>query len=230
MACAPIPARAVQRLAVTMDSSPTSAGSFGELVASPDRDIPDGPKTDHEYDGIQEFDNPMPRWWVWIFWGSFYFAICYVLWLHVFMRGTPIMEEYASDMSAAREEAAKRDLGAAVTEEALDKLMKNAAVMTDAKSTFAKRCVQCHGPNGEGLIGPNLTDDYWIHGQASLMDIYGVVNGGVPSKGMPEWGKQLSRVEVAKLSAYVGSIRGKHVAGKAPEGVLLATTAAPARN
>jgi cytochrome c oxidase cbb3-type subunit 3 len=180
---------------------------------------------DHEYDGIQEFDNPMPRWWVWTFWGCVYFAICYFLWFNVYMKGTPITEEYAMEMSAAREEAAKRDLGATLTEEALAKLAGNPAVMADAQAIFKKRCVQCHASDGQGLIGPNLTDDYWLHGNGTLLDIFGVVNGGVASKGMPEWGKQLSRVEVAKLAAYVWSIRGKHLPGKAPEGTLLASIA-----
>ena len=196
-----------------MESERTKAKSENELLS------------DHEYDGIQEFDNPMPRWWVWIFWGTFYFAICYFLWFNVYFKGTPVIEEYAQDMSAAREEMAKKQLGAKVTEEALLNLEKNSAVMADAQAIFKKRCVQCHNTNGQGLIGPNLTDDYWIHGHASLIDIYDVVNGGVPSKGMPEWGKQLSPVEVAKVAAYVGTLRGKHLSGKAPEGTLLAGVA-----
>jgi cytochrome c oxidase cbb3-type subunit III len=181
--------------------------------------------SDHEYDGIQEFDNPMPRWWVWVFWGTFYFAICYALWLHVFMRGTPIMEEYTLDMGRYREEMAKREMGSEIKEETLEKLMANTAVMNDARDLFKLRCVQCHADKGQGLIGPNLTDDYWIHGHGTLMDIHGVVDGGVLTKGMPAWGKTLSRVEVAKLAAYVGTLRGRHVAGKAPEGSPIAQAA-----
>jgi cytochrome c oxidase cbb3-type subunit 3 len=187
---------------------------------------PDATKlTDHEYDGIQEYDNPMPRWWVWVFWTTAYFAICYVLWFHVFMRGTSIAEEYQADLNLAREEAAKQAMGDAPTEAALTTLTKNPAVMADAAAAFTKRCVQCHGQNGQGLIGPNLTDDYWIHGHGTLMDIFGVVNGGVASKGMPEWGKQLSMIEIAKLAAYVGTLRGRHLPGKAPEGTLLSEVA-----
>jgi cytochrome c oxidase cbb3-type subunit 3 len=189
----------------------------------------EGQLSDHEYDGIQEYDNPMPRWWVRIFWLTGYFAICYFLWFNVYFKGTTATEEYALDMKTAREEMAKRDLGTKITEEALEKLTKNAAVMTDAQGTFKLRCVQCHAAEGQGLIGPNLTDDYWIHGSASLMDIYDVVNKGVPAKGMPEWGKQLAPVEVAKLAAYVGTLRGKHVTGKAPEGTLLASVASTPR-
>jgi cytochrome c oxidase cbb3-type subunit 3 len=181
--------------------------------------------SDHEYDGIQEFDNPMPRWWVWIFWATTYFAICYFLWFNVYFKGTPAVEEYAQDMSAARAEMARKAVGTSVTEEALDKLEHNPAMMTDAQGIFKRRCVQCHNKDGQGLIGPNLTDDYWIHGQASLMDIYGVVNGGVAAKGMPEWGKQLSPIEVAEVAAYVGTLRGKHVTGKPPEGSLLSSIA-----
>jgi cytochrome c oxidase cbb3-type subunit 3 len=192
-------------------------------------DVPEAPAAHtsdlHEYDGIQEYDNPMPRWWVLSFWATFYFAVCYAMWFHVYHRGISVEEEYGADMGIAREEAARRELGANVTEEALQKLMANAAVMSDTRATFGKRCVQCHGADGQGVIGPNLTDDYWLHGQASLMDIYGVVKAGVPAKGMPEWGKQLSSIEVAKLAAYVGSIRGKHLPGRAPEGTLLASVA-----
>jgi cytochrome c oxidase cbb3-type subunit 3 len=101
--------------------------------------------------------------------------------------------------------------------------MKNTVVMTDAQTIFQKRCVQCHGPHGEGGIGPNLTDDSWLHGKGTLMDIFGVVNGGVAGKGMPEWGKQLPKVEIAKAAAYVGTLRGRHVPGKAPEGTVLAS-------
>jgi len=183
----------------------------------------------HEYDGVEEYDNPMPRWWVWIFWGTFYFAICYVLWFHVFMRGVPIVAEYEADMGRFRAEVAKREMGSEVTEASLQKLMTNPALMADAKELFAKRCTPCHADSGRGLIGPNLTDDYWIHGEGMLMDIFGVVNGGETAKGMPAWGKQLSRIEVAKAAAYVGTLRGKHLPGKAPEGTLLTSTAPPAK-
>lgn len=202
--------------------STENAGPAHEPSSGPPSDI----LSDHEYDGIKEYDNPMPRWWVWTFWATFYFAICYLLWLHVYQKGTFVKDEYAADMRAFREEQAKRDMGAGPSEETLAKLMANAAVMADAQALFKLRCISCHGPNGEGLIGPNLTDQYWIHGQGRLMDIYGVVNEGVLAKGMPAWGKQLPPIEILKAVAYVGTLRGKGLPGKAPEGTLL-TTAAP---
>jgi len=190
-------------------------------ATTPSQDENEPLLSDHEYDGIQEFDNPMPRWWVLIFWGTFYFALAYFLWFHVYMKGTPITESYAAEMREFREEMAKREMGSGPTEEGLEKLMTNQAVMTDTQGTFKQRCSQCHGPNGEGQIGPNLTDDHWIHGKATLMDIYGVVSNGVLTKGMPAWGRQLSPIEVAKLAAYVGTLRGKNLPGKAPEGAVV---------
>jgi cytochrome c oxidase cbb3-type subunit III len=80
------------------------------------------------------------------------------------------------------------------------------------------RCAQCHAEDGRGNIGPNLTDHYWIHGQGKLLDIYEVVHDGVPAKGMPAWSRQLSPAELAKVTAFVGSIRGKNLPGKGPEG------------
>jgi cytochrome c oxidase cbb3-type subunit 3 len=186
---------------------------------------PSDPLTDHAYDGIQEFDNPMPRWWRLTFWATFYFAICYSLWHLVYKDGPPVAEEYAADMRAFREQTAKREMGGAVTEESLAKAMANTALMADAESVFKNRCVQCHGPNGQGVIGPNLTDGYWIHGQGKLMDIYSVVNQGVANKGMPAWGRQLPEIEIAKLAAYIGTLRNKNVPGRPPEGVQVASVA-----
>ena len=93
--------------------------------------------------------------------------------------------------------------------------------MKDAQGAFSLRCGPCHGDKAQGLIGPNLTDNAWIHGKGSLTDIFVVVDQGVLAKGMPAWGKQLSPIEVRKLAAFVGTQRGKAVAGKAPEGAVV---------
>ena len=96
--------------------------------------------------------------------------------------------------------------------------MADSALMQDAKVTFAERCAVCHGAEGQGVIGPNLTDASWIHGKGQLMDIFGVVSHGVPAKGMPAWELTLKPIEVRKLVAFVGTMRGKNLPGKAPEG------------
>jgi cytochrome c oxidase cbb3-type subunit 3 len=174
--------------------------------------------TDHEYDGIREYDNPLPRWWTWIFWATFLFSIAYGFHYHVSGNGQSVSEQYVAEMRVAGELEAQRAAAEKPSEEALAKLAANTAMVDDAQALFAERCAVCHADKGQGQIGPNLTDDYWIHGQGSLMDIYAVVADGVPAKGMPAWSKQLTPVELRKVVAYAGSIRNTNVPGKAPEG------------
>ncbi len=177
---------------------------------------------DHEYDGIREYDNPLPRWWVWMFAGSFWFSVAYFFHYHISGNGESVAASYDADVAAAREVAAKTSLAMPVSEESIGKLMVDPSLMNDTKALFALRCAACHGDSGQGTIGPNLTDDAWIHGSGKLVELFGVIDQGVLAKGMPAWGKQLSPIEVRKLAAFVGSQRGKAIAGKAPEGVVVA--------
>lgn len=177
---------------------------------------------DHEYDGIREYDNPLPRWWKAIFWGSFVFSIGYFFHYHLSGNGQSVSAAYEADMREARDVEAKANLAQPVSEESLGKLMADPALMSDAKTLFGAKCAPCHGDQGQGLIGPNLTDNAWLHGQGTLSDIYGVINDGVLAKGMPAWGKQLSPIEVRKLAAFVGTRRGKAIPGKPPEGAVVA--------
>lgn len=190
------------------------------LVAVKEPAAPEEQLLDHEYDGIREYDNPLPRWWVWIFAGSFWFSLAYFLHYHVSPRGQSVAAAYEADVREARELEAKASLAQPVTEESLGKLMADAASMTDAKALFDLRCAVCHGNQAQGVIGPNLTDDAWIHGAGNLADIYAVIDTGVQTKGMPAWGRQLSPIELRKVAAFVGTQRGKAVPGKAPEGVV----------
>jgi cytochrome c oxidase cbb3-type subunit 3 len=178
---------------------------------------------DHEYDGIREYDNPMPGWWVAIFWATFLFSVGYLAHYHFTGRGESIAAAYEDEMRVAREERAKRSLGEAPSEASLAQLMADPALMQDANALFAQRCAACHAAEGQGLIGPNLTDAHWIHGGGKLMDIYQVVSAGVPAKGMPAWELQLQPIEVRKLVAFVGTMRGKNLPGKAAEGKLVSS-------
>lgn len=179
---------------------------------------------DHEYDGIKEYDNPMPAWWVRIFWASFFFAIAYAFHYHVSPNGVSVADAYEADMAQARAIEAKRSLGEAVTEAGLQKLALDPALMKDARAIFTQRCTPCHGEHGQGVIGPNLTDAYWLHGSAPL-DIYKTVSEGVPAKGMPAWKMQLTPIQTRELAAFVSTLSQNPVPGKAPEGEL----AGPAR-
>jgi cytochrome c oxidase cbb3-type subunit 3 len=177
---------------------------------------------DHEYDGIREYDNPLPRWWVWIWAGSALFSFAYFFHYHLSGNGVSTLAEYEADMQQARERDAKATLAQPVSEESLSKLMGDAGLMGDAKALFGLRCAPCHGDRAQGVIGPNLTDNSWIHGRGSLTDLYAVINDGVLAKGMPAWGRQLSPLEVRKLAAFVGTRRGTSVPGKPPEGDVVA--------
>ena len=179
---------------------------------------PEAPVLDHEYDGIREYDNPLPRWWVWTWAATVVFSVGYFFHYHVSHNGASVAQNYEADMAEAREAEAKQSLAEPVSEESLGKLLANPALMTDAKALFGLRCTPCHGANAQGIIGPNLTDNSWIHGKGTLSDIYVVVEGGVAAKGMPAWGRTLSPIELRKVVAYVGTLRGKNVPGKAPEG------------
>jgi cytochrome c oxidase cbb3-type subunit 3 len=174
---------------------------------------------DHEYDGIQEYDNPLPRWWKLIFWGSFVFAIGYMMHYHVTGNGTSVAEAYAADVAAADEARAKQALKEVVTPESLQKLIDNPSVVSEGKAVYIARCVACHGDKGQGVVGPNLTDGSWIHGKGTPMDIFKVASEGVAAKGMPAWSKQLTPKELRSVVAYVvHDLKGTNAAGKPPEG------------
>lgn len=174
----------------------------------------------HEYDGIREFDNPMPKWWKWIFWGSFYFSVGYLFHYHLSENGDSVAERYVAEVAKARELEAQQLLkGGGPSEDKIAEFMAKEGLMADAKQLFVMRCSPCHGASGEGKIGPNLTDEYWLHGDASLMSIYEAISNGFPAKGMPPWSRQLRPVEVMKLAGFVGTLRNTNVPGpKGPEG------------
>ncbi|MEO7037519.1 MAG: cbb3-type cytochrome c oxidase N-terminal domain-containing protein [Polyangiaceae bacterium] len=198
------------------ESSPSKARAAPAKSRAPEAEL-----LEHEYDGIQEYDNPLPRWWVWMWVGSFLFSIGYFFHYHVSHNGVSIADGYEQDMREARELEAKSSLAQPVSEDSLNKLTLDAALMTDAQTLFVSKCSPCHGEHAQGIIGPNLTDGSWIHGRGSLTDIYGVVEGGVAAKGMPAWGRLLTPIELRKVVAFVGTLRGKNVPGKAAEGTPL---------
>ena len=172
---------------------------------------------DHEYDGIREYDNPLPKWWTSIFWGTVVFSVGYLVYYHV-GHGASREDEFAQDMKEAKALEAKRLAKEKVTEDMLAKLAGDSAAVSEGKKIYDVRCASCHADKGQGLVGPNLTDPYWIHGKGTLMGIYQVASEGVVDKGMPAWRKQLSPLELRQVVAYVGTLRGKNVAGKEPQG------------
>ena len=179
------------------------------------------PLLSHEYDGIREYDNPIPAWWNWIFLGSFVFSVVYFIHYHM-GTGVSVEQAYAVEMEEIDKIRAEEALAAAkdVSEDKLAGMMADATAVSFGEQKFQTLCFACHGKLGEGGIGPNLTDSSWIHGDGSLMAIRDVVINGVVEKGMVAWGKTMPPDELNKVVAYVGTLRGKNVPGKAPEGTV----------
>lgn len=173
---------------------------------------------DHEYDGIQEYDNPMPRWWVNMFWATIVFSIIYAINIGPVGSGEGWVANYENDMAGFRELFPE---GAPTADaEQLATLAGDPSALATGQTVYGQLCSACHGAAGEGTIGPNLTDDYWIHG-ASLPDILHTVSVGVPAKGMPGWEKMIKPEELNAVVAYVSSLRGTNPTNaKAPEGDL----------
>lgn len=176
------------------------------------------PLTDHEYDGIQEYDNPLPTWWLWTFFLTIIFAFLYFI--HYELGGGPTLkEELAVAMKNLETAAAQHAPAVTESEDMLADAMKDPKLAEMGAAAFTAKCAACHGPQLGGLIGPNLTDNFWLHGKGTRMDIATVIRKGVPEKGMPPWESMLSKDEVYGLTAYILSKKGSNPANpKAPQG------------
>ena len=162
---------------------------------------------DHSYDGIQEYDNPLPRWWLAIFWATIVFAPLYVLYFH-FGGGMLATERYDEAMIAFFDKQAEQLLALGeISEGTLIDLMADQSMMNGGRKVYQSKCATCHRMFGEGGIGPNLADEYWLHG-GQLLDVYKTVREGVPSKGMLAWERQLRPAQLMAVSAYVGTLLG----------------------
>jgi len=178
---------------------------------------------EHEYDGIQELNNPTPAWFMYLFYVTIIFAIGYLLIYHVIGAGQLQYDEYRTEMAvAAKEKAAFLAKSADKVDENTVKFTTDAGVITAGKSIFQERCAACHGNNGQGMVGPNLTDDYWLHGN-KINDLFKTIKYGVQSKGMPTWESQLTPKQISDVANYVKSLHGTNPASpKEPQGTKLA--------
>lgn len=178
---------------------------------------------DHDYDGIQELDNNLPRWWVWLFYITIIFSAVYMVYYHVARVGDLQAAEYQNEMK--RGEAIKAAaMGSFEASMATLKPSTDAAVIENGKAAYIKYCMPCHRADGGGLVGPNLTDDYWIHGSA-YADSLKVIWDGVPAKGMVSWKSVLKPAEIEAVASYIYTLRGAKLAtpGKPPENQAPAT-------
>ena len=175
---------------------------------------------EHNYDGIRELDNRVPGWWQWAFIGTILFGVVYLYRMFV----SDSMPDQFAELERANEIAAVKQ--AAYLKNSASNVDENTVKMLDAAGIaagadlYAKNCIACHGDKGQGSVGPNLTDNYWLH-KGSINDVFKVIKYGVPEKGMRAWKDDFSPVQIAQLASFVESIKGTNTpGGKEPQGEL----------
>jgi cytochrome c oxidase cbb3-type subunit 3 len=176
---------------------------------------------DHDYDGIKELDNALPPWWKYGFYITIAIAGLYLLRYHVWKTGPDPMQEYDQEMkvAAAQIEEYRKTTGETVDEKTVT--MADAAGIAEGDKLFHSNCFSCHGAKGEGLVGPNLTDKYWLHG-GTINDVFKTIKFGYPDKGMPSWKNMYSPTQIKQLASYVKSLAGTNPPNpKAPQGDLV---------
>jgi len=178
---------------------------------------------DHQFDGIEELDNPIPAWFKVLFYTTIVFAICYLLNYHVFNQGNPQETEYAASVEQAATDkeaflANPANASANKINESNIVQSKDAAVLKSGGALFSTHCPPCHGEHAQGIVGPNLTDKYWLHG-GTIKDVFKTIKLGVPEKGMISWEKTMNAQQISDIANYVLSLQGTNPAGaKAPQG------------
>jgi cytochrome c oxidase cbb3-type subunit III len=175
----------------------------------------------HAHDGIYELDNRLPPWWVSMFYATIVFAFAYIGYYHFSGTEHGQLVEYKQAMrnlEIVRYEAADRQANS--VNENIVTVLKDQASIDAGYGTFIGKCAACHGQKGEGTVGPNMTDDYWIHG-GSIKNIFKTIKYGVPDKGMIAWGSQLKPSEIQEVSSYILTLRGTNPPNpKAPQGEI----------
>lgn len=180
--------------------------------------------TGHDFDGIRELDNHLPPWWKGLFYGCIIWGAGYLVVYHVTDSLPLQLNEYQAELANAEEHA--RIVKASQPAEAIDEntleYVADEAILARGKTVFtSNNCGSCHRNDGGGnSIGPNLTDEYWLHG-GSIKDIFSTVNKGVVEKGMPAWGKVMSSKDVRDVAFYIMSLKGTNPPdAKKPQGEI----------
>lgn len=180
----------------------------------------------HDYDGIRELNNRLPGWWLYGFYGCIIFAGVYLYRSHVSHTAPSGVQEYERSVAKAESDLKEylKKQGDAVDETNV-KVLTGAEDIAAGKSVFVKSCAACHLETGAGSVGPNLTDDYWLHGN-DIKSLFKTVRYGINA--MPSWQAQLSNKQIAQVTSYIKTLHGTNPANpKAPQGTLMKEEATP---
>jgi len=175
----------------------------------------------HDYDGIRELDNRLPPWWLYGFYCTIIFAGVYLWRYHVAHTAPLSGEEFQIAMQQAEvQKAAYLKKAANNIDENSVKLLTGEGDLAAGKAVFETTCFACHGKAGEGGVGPNLTDEYWLHG-GSIQELFKTIKYGWPEKGMKSWKDDYSPSQIAQIASYVKTLVGTHPANpKPPQGTI----------
>ncbi len=174
----------------------------------------------HEFDGIRELANEPPYWLSFIFIITLIFSYAYIARYHIFKSGDLQIAEYQNEMAQYAPEEEESDLMALRPENAEESLiaLTDNESLNAGKEIFKLNCAVCHLQEGQGLVGPNLTDEYWIHG-GGYKDVVTLIRNGVPAKGMISWKTQISKQQILEVASYIMTMQGTNPPNpKAPEG------------
>lgn len=183
---------------------------------------------DHNYDDIQEYDNPLPTWWNVIFLATIIWSVAYFANVIPGVgTGKGRQANYEQEVAAATEKfGAAQEAATAIDVAPMEAAIADPAQIADGKGIFVEKCAVCHEKDGGGNIGPNLTDEYWIHGPTNT-NILTTITNGVPEKGMLTWRGVLKPEQIAHVAAYVTTLQGTTPAkAKEPQGVKVGEEAA----
>ncbi|MCO4291620.1 c-type cytochrome [Solitalea sp. MAHUQ-68] len=163
---------------------------------------------EHDYDGIHELDNKMPPWFIWLFNVTITFSVIYLIVFHVIKAAPLQIGEYKHELAVADKQLEEyRKKSANSVDENNVVLLTDAAQISKGADVFKTNCVACHGGKGEGGVGPNLTDDYWLHG-GSVKNIFKTIKYGVVEKGMRSWKDDLSPTQIQEVVSFIKTLHG----------------------
>ena len=175
----------------------------------------------HVYDGIEEHDNRLPRWWLMTLWGAVVFAFGYWMWFQTFSVGVSPRAAFDQEMLARQVQATVAAAQAGVVnDDVIARLSQDPAAVERGRVVYTSTCQACHADKGQGLVGPNLTDDAWLHGDRPTQ-ILAIIDGGVIAKGMPGWGPALGVEKTKDVAAFLLTLKGTNIPGKEPQGIVV---------
>jgi len=197
---------------VKFEAAPKTSRIWDKINDSVELDREEAITFNHDYDGIRELDNSLPPWWIYGFYLTIIFAFVYLIHYHVTKTGDLSAQEYKTEVAKAEAEvAAYMKTSANNVDESNVKYLDSKEDLASGRDIYLANCSACHGKLGEGTVGPNLTDDYWIHG-GGIVNIFKTVKYGFSERGMKSWKDDLSPIQIAEVSSFVQSLKGTNPA------------------